>query len=258
MLDKCIFYPRESHSELSKKWKDCELTINLNNQKLQGWLIENKEQKLSETAPFIIYYGGNAEDVLLNLFSWRDPAWRIHASSFLLMNYRGYGGSSGKPTQKGLLEDALAIYDHVVQNFHIPAEQICLMGRSIGSCIASYVASQRKVGGLILVTPFDSVENVVNRLFKWLPVGWLFRNSYNTSQYLSQVNCKMLVLEAEQDEIIPKECLEALVTKYQSQISLSVIKGADHQDIGEYDEYYSAINQYLGMKPCFSEKNITK
>ena len=174
MFEKFIFHPRKNHPLVVREWKECELNLNLNTQNLQGWLVHNEE--IDSNSPFIIYYGGNAEDISLNL----NDLSSIHASSFLLMNYRGYGGSSGKPTQKHLFEDALAIYDNVVKKHSIHPSRVYLLGRSIGSSIASYVASQRKVGGLILVTPFDSLEHLVRKLFRWIPIGWLFKNSFNT------------------------------------------------------------------------------
>lgn len=239
MFEKFIFHPRKNHTSIVREWKECELNLHLNKQNLQGWLVHNEE--INSNSPFIIYYGGNAEDISLNL----NDLGNIHASSFLLMNYRGYGGSSGKPTQKHLFEDAVAIYDDIVKKHSIHPSGIYLLGRSIGSSIASYVASQRKVGGLILVTPFDSLEHLVRKLFRWIPIGWLFKNSFNTCKYLSHVNCKILVLEAGQEEVIPRECLESLISAYRSQIVLEVIKDANHQDISGYEEYYTAINRYL-------------
>lgn len=241
--EKWIFYPRKNDPALVEEWKHSKVVFH---QTLQGWLIKNRKLSctLQTTAPYILYYGGNAEDVLLNVYS----LCQIQASSFLLMNYRGFGGTSGKPTQKNLFQDALTIYDMYVEQYQAPPEKIVLMGRSIGSSIAAYVASQRKVGGLILVTPFDSVQNVVKLALPWLPISWLFRNSFTTTEYLSRVSVKTLVLAAEQDEIIPQASLDALITAHHSHMTLKVIKEANHQDIHAYEEYYSAINQYLDRR----------
>lgn len=238
MLEKFIFYPRENHSVLTRIWKDSEVVFSLNEQILRGWVMKNKSV---EKGPFIIYYGGNAEDVSLNLYHYG----KINAESILLMNYRGYGTSTGKPTKKDLLQDALAIFDEVIKKQMIEPSNIILMGRSLGSSIAAYVASQRKVGGLILITPFDSIQNLVKKLIRWLPLGYFFKNSFDTRKYLAGVNCKILVLSAEHDEVIPKECLQPLLEEYQSQITLATIVDADHQDIAEYDDYYTEINKYL-------------
>ena len=149
------------------------------------------------------------------------------------MNYRGYGNSYGHPTKDDLLADALAIYDHMISQSGISPSQIYLMGRSLGASIAAYVASQRQVGGIILVTPFDSVENLVKTLFRWLPMSRFFKESFDTQKYLAGVDCKILVLAAENDEVIPKECLESLISAYQDKIVLQVIAEANHQDINQ-------------------------
>lgn len=238
LFEKFIFYPQKNHPLCTLEWKACEIALNLNHQNLRGWLIHNEH---IQEGRFVIYYGGNAEDISLNL----SQMSKIDASSFLFMNYRGYGGSSGRPTQMGLLEDALAIYDAVVKQYAIHSSRIFLLGRSLGSSIASYVANQRKVAGLILVTPFDSIENLVNQTFGGIPLGWFFKDCFDTRKYLTHVDCQILVLAAEHDEVIPPECLQSLVSACAAQTSLKVIKGADHQNISEYDEYYAAINKYL-------------
>jgi uncharacterized protein len=248
LFENFIFYPRKTAPSCTKKWRHCEISFDLNNQHLQGWLIKNER---IQNGPFVIYYGGNAEDIALNLTQME----MIDASSFLFLNYRGYGSSSGKPTQQGLLEDALSIYDVLIHQYSIPASRIFLLGRSIGSCIATYVASLRKVGGLILVTPFDSVENLVREAFRWIPLGWFFKNCFDTRAALSHVSCKTLVLAAEKDEVIPQVCLQSLLSDFPTQIEFEVVKGADHQDIGSYAEYYAAINIYLQIE-FFNLKKI--
>ncbi len=252
MLEKYIFFPRETHPALARNWKDSEIVLHLNNQQLGGWLVRNENFKPSKNGPFIIYYGGNAEDISINL----NDLWKINASAFLFMNYRGYGNSSGHPTKDDLLADALAIYDHMISQYGISPSQIYLMGRSLGASIAAYVASQRQVGGIILVTPFDSVENLVKTLFRWLPMSRFFKESFDTQKYLAGVDCKILVLAAENDEVIPKECLESLISAYQDKIVLQVIAEANHQDINHYDAYYSALNDYLHAFPI--SENLSK
>jgi pimeloyl-ACP methyl ester carboxylesterase len=238
MLEKFIFHPRKNHPGFAEAWGDCEVNLELNSHHLQGWLIKNQQV---DNAIFIIYYGGNAEDISLNL----NDLEKINASSFLLMNYRGYGGSTGSPSEQNLLEDALAIYDHVVKGYRIAPENIYVLGRSIGANIAAYVASQRTVGGLIMVTPFDSMEHLVKRIFWWIPLGWLFRRRFNTRKYLLHVRCRVLMVVAEKDEVVPKECTQALMDAYAERMRVVTIHDADHQDIAEYDAFYLGINQFL-------------
>ena len=114
--------------------------------KLEGWWIENAQ---ATTPAVILYFGGNAEDVLYTA----STARQIDARAVVVVNYRGYGGSTGKPGQKALYDDGLAIYDYAIKR-GVPAEHIVVMGRSLGSGVASMLAGARPVRAAILITPY--------------------------------------------------------------------------------------------------------
>lgn len=240
MIDKFIFFPRKSNSYYSDLWKDSELILKINQQALQGWFV--KAIPVNQ-APLIIYYGGNAEDISINL-SYLQQA-EAPSISWLYINYRGFGNSSGKPSQRGLFEDALAIYDYLINNLNIPPNRIFLMGRSIGSSIASYVASHRLVAGLILVTPFDSITSFAPKILKIFPLTCYFEKYFNTQKYLENVRGKILVLTAGEDEVIPKVHSEKLAKKFKDQLVIVEIKKANHQNIAEFPEYELAVKKYV-------------
>ena len=110
----------------------------------------------------LIYFGGNAEDVAFNIPEFKQY---FPDHTLYLVNYRGYGGSTGKPTETGLVEDAVNIYDKLI-NQH---QHITVMGRSLGSLVAVQLAARRDINKLVIVTPFDSVLNIgeghVSRFF---------------------------------------------------------------------------------------------
>lgn len=238
MIDKYFFYPRKNDKLFSGLWEGSEVVLNINQQQLHGWLVRAAD---FENAPVIIYYGGNAEDISQSLTYTDKP----RSESVLFMNYRGFGGSSGRPNQEGLFADALAIYDHLVKNLGIKPDRIYLKGRSIGSSIAAYVASQRKIRGLILITPFDSIANFVPKFLQFYPLKNYLKRFFNTFEYLKNVDKKILVIAAGCDEVIPRRCLDNLLDKYRSQIILEEIQDADHQDIAIYNEYDDAIEKYI-------------
>lgn len=238
MINKFFFYPRENNSSCIRKFKDAEIILNVNGQQLQGWFVRAE----GDEAPVVIYYGGNAEDVSICLLDLYPP----QPVTTVLMNYRGFGGSSGKPTQEGLFADALAIYDHLVNTLNVNPKKICLVGRSIGSSIAAYVASQRQVEKLVLVTPFDSVANVIPKFLQWIPpIKICLRKYFNTTKYLESFKGKFLVVAAERDEIIPRRCLEALLKKFHHQILFVDVVNANHQDILEQLQCSEAIEKYI-------------
>ena len=118
---------------------------------LKIWLLANAGGPNA-----IIYFGGNAEDVAANIPDFRNifPGHAVY-----LVNYRGYGGSTGSPSEAGLYKDALIIFDEIRSEY----TRISVIGRSLGSAVASYLASVRDIDKLVLVTPFDSIENVAKK-----------------------------------------------------------------------------------------------
>jgi hypothetical protein len=244
VIDRLIFFPKKSISGYSEPWKSSEFILNVNQQLLHGWFVK---AEFVEKSPLIIYYGGNAEDVSINL-SYLQPA-EPQATSWLLMNYRGFGKSTGKPSQAGVFADALAVYDHLIKNTGISPEKIFLMGRSIGSSVAAYVASQRKVGGLILVTPFDSIVNFAPKFFKIFPIKRYLEKYFNTQKYLEGVQGKILVIAAGRDEVVPKINLENLINQFKDQLEVVEIKKANHQNIADFHEFESAVNEYIHRLP---------
>jgi pimeloyl-ACP methyl ester carboxylesterase len=123
----------------------------------------------------LIYFGGNADDAAahIDLFAAALPEHSLY-----LVNYRGYGGSSGRPSESGLAADARAVYDHV-RKAH---PHIAVVGRSLGSGVAVCLAGERPVERLVLVTPFDSLVNLAKTYFGWLPVGLLLQDRYDSAR----------------------------------------------------------------------------
>ena len=148
----------------------------------------------------VLYFGGNAEEV-----SWMLDAagTEMPHVSWLLMNYRGYGRSGGSPSEKALVADALALYDHAVKLPGVDARRIYAFGRSLGSGPAVALAAERQLAGLILVTPFDSLAAVAKRYYWYLPVDWLLRHRFDSIALAPKLRQPLLCLIAERDEVIP-------------------------------------------------------
>ena len=113
--------------------------------------------------------GGNAEEV-----SWqaREPGCPFDWSLGRL-NDRGYGASEGQAVRAALFADALAVFDTLTRRPDVDASRIVLFGRSLGSAVATYVAAERPVAGVVLVSPFASMVEVGRHHYPWLPVGLL-------------------------------------------------------------------------------------
>jgi pimeloyl-ACP methyl ester carboxylesterase len=188
----------------------------------------------------IVYFGGNAEDVSLDLPSF--SAWFSDAAVYLL-HYRGYGGSSGQPSQETLFSDGLALFDAV----HAKHSNVEVIGRSLGSGIAVYVASSRPVSRLVLVTPFDSLEEIAALRFPWAPVRWILQDKYESWKYAPRVSAPTVILAADQDEIFPHANTELLASHFKTSVvtSFRTLAGTGHNTISAHPEYMQILNGSL-------------
>ena len=189
-------------------------------------------------AKAVLYFGGNAEDVSLTRPEL-ESSFPQHA--LYLMHYRGYGGSSGTPSEAGLRADALALFDGVLARH----ASIVVIGRSLGSGIAVWLASVRQVAGLVLVTPYASLEELARSRYPFLPVRWLLRDRFESWRFAPQVSAPTLLLVAEHDSIIPRQSSQALQASFRPGIaSLQIIAGTDHNSISASVDYMRALASF--------------
>jgi alpha-beta hydrolase superfamily lysophospholipase len=202
---------------------------------LHGWILNPGRSKV------MFYYGGNAEEVSLNL----DDFIKFTEYSTVFINYRGYGKSGGKPGQDVLFSDALFIFDQIINKAEEKYEEIVLFGRSLGSGIATYVASQRKVDKIILVTPYDSIRGIAKSHFPFLPVDLLLKHPFDSIEYSRKIDVPALILYAEFDNIIPYRNTEKLIKQLGSICKPIMIEKTDHNSIQLSDKYWNSINSFL-------------
>jgi uncharacterized protein len=183
----------------------------------------------------LIYFGGNAEDVSWNL---PDLSRTFPEHAIFLMHYRGYGGSGGSPSEAALFADALALFDRV----HAEHRRVLVIGRSLGSGVAVHLASVRPVARLVLVTPYDSLEDLAASRFPIFPVRWLLRDKFDSRRYAAQVSAPTLLIGAEHDEVIPVRSAELLATRFRPGVAtLAVLPGTGHNTISEHPRYLALL-----------------
>lgn len=187
----------------------------------------------------IIYFGGNAEDVSFSLPSLSE-AFPAHA--IYMLHYRGYGGSTGNPTEEALKGDALALFE-LVRRKHT---DIAVVGRSLGSGVAVRLASLRPVSRLVLVTPYDSLQDLAAKQFPYFPVKWLLIDKFESWRYAPQVKVPTLLIAAEHDEVIPGWSTEQLYTRFKvGAARLEVLPGTSHNTISLSPEYLKLLQSAL-------------
>lgn len=204
---------------------------------LRGWRLNPGRDKA------LIYFGGNAE----RIENMRDTLalWFPDRTVYLL-SYRGFGASDGRPEEAALFADALATFDQVSREH--PKQPIAVIGRSLGSGVASYVASRRPVERLALVTPFDSLSETAQAHYRWLPTRWLVRDRYESVKHLRNYFGPILIVRASHDDVIPPPNTQRLIYSLQTRtqgLEVVQLNGADHHNIGQYPEYAQALQGFI-------------
>jgi len=187
----------------------------------------------------LIYFGGNAEDVSRNLpeFAEAFPEYAVY-----LLNYRGFGGSGGSPSEAAIAEDALALFDQVYASH----PQIAVVGRSLGSGVAVRLASQRPVQQLILVTPYNSLEEIAARQYPWVPVKWLLKDRFESGKYAAHIRVPTLLLAASDDEVIPRASTQRLLENFPQGVAvLRVVPDSGHNSISDRAQYLQWMGDVL-------------
>ena len=189
----------------------------------------------------IVYFGGNGEDVAYNL---PDFSTALPEHALYLMNYRGYGGSTGTPTERAIHEDAQSLFDWV----HARHPHVVIMGRSLGSGVAIRLASERPAARLVLITPYSSIVELGARHFPYFPVRWLLQDKYESWRYAPKITVPTLLVAAENDEIIPRASTEDLYSRFAPNVaSLQLIPGVGHNTISDSPLYLISLRSGAGL-----------
>ncbi len=205
--------------------------------RLHGWLVHAAPARTP--APILIYFGGNAEEV-----SWlASTAGRYAGWSLLLLNYRGYGASEGKPGEAALFADALQIYDYAAGRAR--GGRVAVMGRSLGSGVAVYLAAERPVAGVILVSPYDSVESVAKGIYPYLPISLMLKHRFDSLARVPGIHAPLLCLVASDDRVIPRPHSERLYAAWGGPRQWREIGPADHDSLAGEPAYWNAIASFL-------------
>lgn len=166
---------------------------------LDGWVVPADAQR--ESRGLVIFFHGNAGNIGHRL----DYLRMFHdlGLTTLMFDYRGYGLSSGTPSEAGTYMDASAAWRHATQSLGFPAARIVLFGESLGGGVAAQLASENRPGALVLASTFTSVPDMGADLYPFLPVRLLARIRYDTLTRLSQLACPVLIIHSRNDDVIP-------------------------------------------------------
>ena len=163
---------------------------------LAGWFVPAEPSR-----GVVLFCHGNAGNISHRLDSIRLFN-RLGLSTFIF-DYRGYGQSGGRTTERGTYRDVEAAWRYLLDTRGIEPAEIVVFGRSLGGAIASWLAQERTPAALIVESTFTSVPELAAKLYPIYPVRWLARFNYNAAEYVTRVNCPILVVHSRDDDIIP-------------------------------------------------------
>lgn len=233
--ERLIFYPR-SVGQAPPNPPAQPVEIDRGNAMLRGWVVNAESD-----GPLIVYFGGNAEEVSRNVHNWAD-----RRATTVLMNYRGYGDSTGKPGETALRDDAIAISEWARR--HFPDRPLVLFGQSLGSGIAVLASPTVKPHALILISPYRSLENIVRRTVPLVPVRTLLRHRFDAESATADLP-RTLVLASEHDEIIGFKEIEAMVALINANAKLPVEFRkfrVGHNRFFNHPSVWQALDEFLG------------
>ncbi len=192
----------------------------------------------------LLYFGGNAENV-----AWTASEFSglLADTAVYLPEYRGYGASSGEPGEAAFYRDAAFLYDRVAGQH----ADIALVGRSLGSGVAAWLAAERPVTRLVLVTPFDSLEAVAQGAYPFVPVSMLLRDKYPSIERVPDIAARTLVLVADEDRVIDYGRTMALVSRFPpDQVRVMTVAHTNHNTISRSPAYREALRDFLAGAPA--------
>jgi uncharacterized protein len=205
-----VFYPsqnvRNTPDSIGIEFESIELNTS-DGEKLSGWFMP-----VSTENPFgkatVLYSHGNAGNIGDRI--QRLPIYRSLGLSVLLYDYRGYGKSTGSPTENGTYTDIETFWQYLVNVKKIPPARIIAYGESLGGAVASYLAEkQPNIGGLILSATCTSIKDRAQELYPYLPISLISQFSYDTRSRLPKLNIPILIFHSREDEVFPFSHAEA-------------------------------------------------
>lgn len=204
-------------------------------ERLQAWHVPGAPGK-----PIVLYFGGNAEEV-----SWMIPEARarVPGLAWLLVSYRGYGASEGSPSEAAIRADALRWYDYAVKE--LGASEVIGFGRSLGSGAAVFLASQRPVKGVVLVTPFDSLVEVAKHHYPLLPVQSLLRHPFDSASLAPRISVPLLCIAAARDDVIPPVHARRLYESWGGPKRWLLLEEAGHNTVDSHPLFWQAVSDFL-------------
>jgi fermentation-respiration switch protein FrsA (DUF1100 family) len=197
-----------------------------------------------EGRPVVLYFHGNG-----GALRYRVDRFKVliePGNGLLALSYRGYGGSTGRPTETGLINDAAAAYAFARERY--PAERIVLWGESLGSGVAVAIAAEHPVARLVLEAPFLSAADIAARAYPFVPVRWLMKDQFRSDLRIATVTAPALIVHGDRDAVVPIASGQQLYRLIKGPKRFMRIAGGGHENLGGFG-IVEAANKFMEEKP---------
>ena len=242
--EKLIFKPEKLPEDFVFQYK---------NQEVEEYKIELKKDviinglhfKTKESKGVVFYLKGNSRSIK----GWGKFAvdFTNHNWDVIMIDYRGFGKSTGKRTQQTMKDDVLAIYSKIKEK--VKEKYIIVYGRSLGTGLATKVASVNNPRMLILACPYYSMSNNVQRYLPFIPLGLVMRYTMPTFKWIKYVKCPIKIIHGTNDRVIPMKSSIRL-SKINSKLTrVYPIIGGGHKNLHNFEGYHRALKEILDSKP---------
>lgn len=193
----------------------------------------------SPAGPVLVFFHGNAGNI-------GDRGWKVRpfleaGFGVLLVSYRGYGGNEGRPTEEGLYADGRAALDFLMEQ-KVRPERIVVYGESLGSAVAVQVASERRLGAVVLEAPFTSTADLAAHHYPWMPARWLVRDRFDSASKISGIGAPLLVLHGERDRTVPVRYGRRLLDAAAEPKEGRFYPHGGHNDLGDFGTAEAVID----------------
>lgn len=229
-------------AELGRPFEDVFLTTS-DGVRLNGWFFPGNTNSLRKDMAILVCHG-NAGNISHRLEV--ADALLSTGVSVLLLDYRGYGRSEGRPSEQGTYLDAQAAYDWLRKKGFAPTKVIAF-GESLGGGVAAELAVKAPVGGLILQSTFTSIPDIGAELLPWLPVRWLGRIGYNTRSKLPKIHVPVLVMHSRADELVNFRHARRNYESANDPKLFCEISGGHNDPLANHQQFVGAIEKFLAL-----------